>query len=279
MSLRSLRPPILLVLALVLAGANACGKRERVYPGVGVVEEVRPQERQLIISHDDIEGLMPAMTMNFDVADDDLLTRLEPGDRIRFELLFTGKAYVVRGAELLGTEEVEERARVDALARNLDPAPDFALVDQDGAARSLASLRGRTVLLDFIYTTCPGPCPILTSVDVAVQDRLADQADRVWFVSISLDPGTDTPAALRRYAEERGADTANWSFLTGGEREVADVIGRYGVASTRAEDGELDHMVVRFLIDGEGRIAGRYLGLRVDAETIAADMRRLATRG
>ena len=85
--------------------------------------------------------------------------------------------------------------------------------------------------------------------------------ERVRFVSISLDPEYDTPEVLTRYAQERGADLATWSFLTGPPAEVADVVKRFGVGTLRAADGSIDHVVATFLIDEQGRIAKRWLGL------------------
>jgi protein SCO1/2 len=84
---------------------------------------------------------------------------------------------------------------------------------------------------------------------------------RVRFVSISLDPERDTPAALRAYALARGADFAGWSFLTGEPSRVASVLESYGVGTLREPNGEIEHVVVSFLIDAHGRIAKRYFGL------------------
>ena len=67
--------------------------------------------------------------------------------------------------------------------------------------------------MDFIYTSCPGPCPIQSGVHVRVQRDLPAQLhDRVHFVSISIDPERDDPAALRAYAETHGADLTGWSL-------------------------------------------------------------------
>jgi protein SCO1/2 len=150
-------------------------------------------------------------------------------------------------------------------------------VDQEGRALSLADLRGRTLLVDFVYTECPGPCPILTSTHVTLQKALPPALrERVWFVSISLDPARDTPQALRRYAEARGADLSRWSFLTGDAEKLAEVVRAYGVGSLRRADGEIDHVVVTFLVDAEGRIAERYVGLEHEPEQILRDLERIA---
>jgi protein SCO1/2 len=264
--------------AAIAVALAACGPGERLYDVVGVVEELRPEDNQIIIAHEDIPGLMPAMTMNFDLEDPRVIDGLSEGDAIRFELVFTGRAYLIRSVEPLGEAETQQRKERGELSRPADPVPDFALVDHRGVDFSSQGARGRILLIDFIYTHCPGPCPILTGIDVEIQKLVEDLGERVLFCAISLDPERDTPEALTRYAEARGATASNWHFLTGPPADVADIVKRFGVSSQPAEDGELEHMVARFLVDPSGRIEERYLGLTHTAEAIAADIRRLAER-
>lgn len=253
--------------------ACSCGDAERTYDVRGVVESVRAEDRQLIISHEDVPGLMPAMTMNFDVADPSLLEGVSAGDAIRFELLFTGRAYVVRALERVGDGRVS--GAWPDLARAEDPVPNFSLANQRGEQIETAALRGKVVLIDFVYTHCPGPCPILTGVDVAARRQLEDIGDRIVFCSITLDPERDDSDALAGYAKARGAEFDNWHFLTGEADVVHALIRDFGVASSAADDGEIDHMVARFLVDSEGRIVKRYLGMTHTAEDIAGDIRRV----
>jgi protein SCO1/2 len=267
-------------LALLASSAAGCGRRHSVYEARGVVESVNREYGQVVIAHEDIPGLMPAMTMNFDVPDPALLATLEPGQAIDFEIEFTGRAYRVVAARPRGEGgrgHGPEGASVDDLVAERDPAPAFELVDQDGNPFALASLRGKAVLLDFVYTQCPGPCPILTGLHVDVQ-RALDPAlrARTHFVSISLDPVRDTPAALREYARKRGADTTDWTFVTGPPEEVARVIGAYGVGSARQPDGTIAHLVATFLIDGEGRVAQRLVGLEHEVDEVVRGLARIA---
>jgi protein SCO1/2 len=269
--------------ALVLLLALACGPE--LYDADGTVTEVRPDLRQVVIDHEDIPGLMPAMTMNFDVADPSLLEGLAAGDRIHFRIARDGESYRIVRAEKLGeagaagssgsagAAGASGSAGLSAVAGDAEPAPPFELTDQDGAPRSLASLRGKVVLLDFVYANCPGPCPILTGTHVRVQKLLPEAArEKVWLVSITLDPARDTPAALRTYGTARGADFSHWSFLTGPTATVEQVIASYGVGKLPGERGEIQHIVVTFLIDAEGRIAKRYFGLEHHADDLVKDV-------
>lgn len=278
----------LLLAACSLLLAPACERGPRLYDAEGTVTEVRADLRQLMIDHEDIPGLMPAMTMNFDVADPALLEGLAAGEHIHFKLAHDGDSYRIveisrRGvAGSAGVAGAAGRSGggLSAVAPEAEPAPPFELVDQDGAPRSLASLRGKVVLLDFIYTQCPGPCPILTGTHVRVQKVLPEAArERVWFVSVTLDPERDTPEALRSYAKARGAQLDNWSFLAGSKQEIEEVLARYGVGKMPGEGGEIQHVVVSFLIDAEGRIAKRYFGLEHHADDLARDVAALVEDG
>src|ERR1700751_968046 len=104
------------------------------------------------------------------------------------------------------------------------PAPEFALISQDGAPVSLADFRGKVVAITFIYTFCTDTCPVLTPMMSFVQDRLGpDFGTKIAFVSITVDPARDTPAVLHEYGRAFGADLRGWSFLTGDPDAIREV--------------------------------------------------------
>jgi len=262
------------VIAFVLlaSGLWACGEdlATQGHAAKGVVRDVLPAEGQVVIEHEEVPGLMPAMTMSFDVPDRALLATLAPGQTIDFRIEHTEKSYRVIAATVTG--EVGSAGAAGTftdLAEVRDPAPDFDLVDQGGGRLTLADLRGKLVVLDFVYTSCQGPCPLLTSAHVTLQRSLPPELRaRTRFVSISLDPVRDTPMTLRAYGLARGADLTGWSFLTGPADAVAAVVKAYGVGSVRRPDGQIDHLVATFLIDGEGQIAQRFIGLEHEPEEL-----------
>jgi protein SCO1/2 len=260
-----------------LALALACGGGDaELYAGHGIVRDVLSEDGQAVVEHEDIEGLMPAMTMNFDVPDPALLARLQRGQEIDFALRKQGRSYQIVGVAVVGGTVEAGPGSASRLARREDVAPDFSLVDHDGEPLELADLRGRVVLLDFIFTHCPGPCPILTGTHVSLQRKLpVDVRRRTHFVSISLDPERDTPEALRAYAEARGADLSSWSFLTGTPEQIDPVLAAYGVGKRLVEGEEIEHTLATFLIDPEGRIAKRYLGLSHEPEQLLADLAKV----
>ena len=156
------------------------------------------------------------------------------------------------------------------------PAPEFALISQDGAPVRLTDFRGKVVAVTFIYTGCPDICPLLTQKMVDVQDALgADFGAKIAFVSISLDPERDTPEVLKDYAQFWGANLAGWSFLTGSPEAVRDVTRRYGVFFAKKEDGSVDHTQLTSLIDADGQLRLQYLGARFDPEEFRQDLMSL----
>lgn len=244
----------------------------------GVVQAVDLELRQVVIDHEDIPGVMPAMSMSFD-ADSSLLDGLEPGQKIDFTLELGSESMRVVAARVVAEADPSCPAApgFDGAVAEGTAAPDFDLVDQDGRRVSLASLRGKVLLLDFVYTHCPGPCPILTTTHVSVQRALPPTlGEKVRFVSISLDPERDTPEAFRAYAKARGADLATWSFLGGAPDVVGDVIARYGVAPMPGKNGEIEHLVITYLIDAEGRVARRFAGLEHRADALVAAIAAVA---
>ena len=156
-------------------------------------------------------------------------------------------------------------------------APAFALISQDGLPVRLADLRGKVVAVNFIYTLCTAVCPVLTPMQVMVQDRLGKEFGRsVAFVSITLDPEHDTPELLRLYAQAYGADLGGWTFLTGSPEDIRDLAARYGIYSREDASGALDHSLLTSLIDRRGLLRVQYLGARFDPEEFRHDLLSLA---
>jgi protein SCO1/2/putative membrane protein len=137
-------------------------------------------------------------------------------------------------------------------------APAFQLTNQDAQPVTNEDLRGKTWVVDFIFTRCPGPCPIMTSKMVALSKALTSPDLR--FVSISVDPAFDTPAVLKQYAEARGATDPRFIFLTG-ERRVIYPLAERGfklVAQPAGARAPILHDERFLLVDGGGNVRGVY---------------------
>lgn len=101
--------------------------------------------------------------------------------------------------------------------------PQFELQNQFGERFTDADLRGRVVVVDFIFTSCPDVCPLLTQQLGALRKRMPVEAP-LSFVSFSVDPEHDTPERLRVFAQQHGVEVPNFWFLTGPIAEVKRVV-------------------------------------------------------
>jgi cytochrome oxidase Cu insertion factor (SCO1/SenC/PrrC family) len=151
--------------------------------------------------------------------------------------------------------------------------PEISLVDQHGTSVSLASLRGKPVLVDFIYTSCGSTCPRLTAKMAAIARKLGpDLGTKATIVSITLDPEHDSPAELAKYAQVQGADARGWLFLTGTPSKIDQVLALYNLRRERENDGSVTHSVTAFLLGPDGHQVRQYNSLDVSAQSVAADV-------
>src|SRR5436190_21873711 len=152
--------------------------------------------------------------------------------------------------------------------------PDFTLIDQTDQKITLADLKGKVWLADFIFTNCGGTCPLMTDKMRKLQDTLPPQ---IHMVSITVDPSRDTPKALAAYAAEHGATRDRWLFLTGDKEALYDLCMK-GFKLPLDESGgtaaePIAHSTRFVLVDKEGEIRGYYSG------TEEEDLKRLAADG
>ena len=107
--------------------------------------------------------------------------------------------------------------------------PDVTLTGTDGRPVSLRAVLGddRPVMLQFIFTTCPTICPLLTGIAARVREDLGKDRKKIRAVSITIDPENDTPAVLREYAANFDADP-DWLFLTGRLGDIVAVQKAFG---------------------------------------------------
>ena len=160
------------------------------------------------------------------------------------------------------------------------PAPPFSLIDQDGRPFSSDRLRGKPYVAAFIFTHCAGACPMMTQKMAKLQKAVPDA--NVQLLSFTVDPERDTPEVLRKYAENAGADSARWHFLTGTKEQVAAVAAGLKAALEKAQDGsdQFIHSDRFYLIDGDGQVRGTYRNSEPEAmEQLAKDAEKLAKGG
>ena len=134
----------------------------------------------------------------------------------------------------------------------LSQLPEWALVDSSGASFGSADLAGRVWIASFFLTRCAAGCPALTRALASLQQRYRDSGiEDVRLVSISVDPGFDTPERLADYAELHGIDPTSWKLLTGDEQRVRDLV-------QRGFHTPVEHSERLVLVDRAGAIRGSY---------------------
>jgi protein SCO1 len=154
------------------------------------------------------------------------------------------------------------------------------LVDQNGNTVDLASLKGKPLVVDFIYTSCPGPCLMETAKFANVALRLGkDLGSKVTLVSISVDPEHDGPKQLLDYSRQQGADEKGWYFLTGGPGDVDRALAGFKLSRQVEPDGSVGHLVDMMLIGPDGRLVREYNGEVVKAQDIVDDVKKTLNNG
>jgi protein SCO1/2 len=162
----------------------------------------------------------------------------------------------------------------------------YELVNQENGRTVFPDfIKGKFVVMNYIFTNCPDICPLSTNNMRLIQERLKrEKVGNVQFVSLSFDPLHDTPEELSKFAEVRGLDLKNWTFLTG-EKKITDaIISKAGVLavpgdSTIFRDGR---KIIYFihtdriqLIDPEGRIRKNYKGSAINVDEIVGDIKKI----
>ena len=263
---------------------------EEHYSLTGQIVRVEADRQVLVVRHDEIKGYMPAMTMEFLVSAGDAALA-KPGQKIRADMI-PSKTGDYRLEKIWPDERSSDAQTVAAGALQLrqdthtrgknayrevgETVPDFTLYDQSGRVVQSARFRGKQIMLNFIFSRCPVAtmCPASTAKMMTVQ-KLAREAgvSNLELISITLDPGYDTPGVLKEYASLRGIDTTNFSFLTGPETSIKDLLTQFGVIAQFQGD-ILQHTLTTLLIDADGRITHRADGSQWQPQDFVGRMKR-----
>ena len=228
----------------------------------------------ITLDHDAVPGFMDAMTMPYKLKDSAVATELHPGDHITATIL------VHKDADGFSNPQLDQivitaQARPDykPTVRYHTPAPgdlvpDFALLNQSNRTIHLDQFRGKLLLTTFVYTRCTlaDYCPRMSRNFATIDQQLAKDPKlyaRTHLLSISFDPGYDTPQVLRSYG---GAYTgrftaetfAHWDFAAPPAAELPQVAQWFGVGITPGDSGSLYHSLSTALIGKDGRILAWY---------------------
>jgi protein SCO1/2 len=181
---------------------------------------------------------------------------------------------IVTLAILIWLRQLEVNALRQRTVSSYGSVPEFTLINQDGKNFGSVDLRGKIWIADFVYSTCPGPCPMISSRMSELQKPL-EKTD-VHLVSFSVDPAKDTPEVLRGYAEKLHAEPGRWDFLTGPQSEIYNLSRDGFKLAVGEEKGVPIHSTRMILVDRRGAIRGYYDAVEPDAVTkLVADTTHL----
>jgi protein SCO1/2 len=133
--------------------------------------------------------------------------------------------------------------------------PPFSLTERSGRPFGSIDLQNKVWIADFIFTTCPGPCPRM-SAQMAILQRALEGKEEVRLVSITVDPQTDTPEVLTKYADHYQAKNGYWYFLTG-DMATIHRLARDGFMVGGVEDVMM-HSTRFILMDRRAQVRGYY---------------------
>jgi protein SCO1 len=150
-----------------------------------------------------------------------------------------------------------------------------ALTDQEGRRVKLSDFAGKTLVLNFLFASCPSVCPRETRALSEVQRSLPPGLEpRVRFVSVTVDPDNDTPETLKKFATDHFADLRSWSFVRASGSETSALLREMGALAGNppAQAAPAGHTTSVYLFDGSGRLKQRYAGSPLDVARLAREI-------
>jgi protein SCO1/2 len=282
---RFLKLSCLLCIFVAISLFAACRRsgNERRYDLKGKVLAVEPEKHLVTVSHEDIKGYMPAMTMPFTVRSDSDLQIIAPDDEITATLVIDGKHSWLE--DLIITRQSANPAAMPGvvIAKAGDEVPNFTLRNQDNREIHLKDYRGKTLLLTFIYTRCPVPeyCTLMSD-NFAQIDRTLGQDlpvyEKTHLLSISIDPAYDTPKVLRSYGaahtERYEKETfAHWEFAGGTTDQVKEVAQFFGLTYFPEKD-QIIHALRTAIIGPDGKVVKVYNGNDWKPDEVVEELRK-----
>jgi len=239
----------------------------------GVVKEVKQNDHQLVIAHDDIPNFMEAMTMPFNVKDAAILTNVAIGEKVTFQLHLTKTESWIDHIEPLDVSQSvlnslpalpktafhpEVKTNSASASHSKNPLRNYKFTNELGQPVSLSDFRGQAIALTFFFTRCPIPefCPRLSRNFQEVQRRLRtmENAPTKWhLLSVPFDPARDTPDVLKAYGASYRYDPDHWSFLTGPEDKIAE-LARSCDVKFDPDNGLFNHNFRTLIIDASNHL-------------------------
>jgi protein SCO1/2 len=251
----------------------------------GVVQAIQPDRRAATIKHEKIPGYMAAMTMDLSVKNTNEFNGISVGDEITFSLVVTDDDDWIEKIQRTGKtvtvtpppvwRVVESELKVGEVL------PDYEFTTEAGQPVRFSDFHGRAVAFTFFFTSCPLPeyCPRMNKNFAEARKILtADtNAPANWeLLSISFDPGFDTPEILTGYGKfYRGESADRWLFAVASTNTLAGLAPKVDLNFWR-ENGSISHNLRTVVLDGTRKIAHQFDGNDWTAQQLADAIRAAA---
>jgi protein SCO1/2 len=277
---------LLLVLMICLCIVASCRRdrsNEKRYDLKGKVVAVEKDKYLVTISHEDIKGFMPAMTMPFTVPSEADLEILAPDDEVTATLVIDGSHSWLEQLIIVKQSAIPSTMPSVVQAKEGDEVPNYTLRNQDNREIHIQNYRGKALLLTFIYTRCPIPdyCTLMSN-NFAQVDRALGQEPELYekthLLSISIDPDYDTPQVLRSYGSAhtqryQNETFAHWEFASGKNDETKKMAEFFGLRYYPQND-EIIHGLRTVIVNPEGKIAKIYTDNKWTPEDVVTELRK-----
>lgn len=270
------------------ANAQPASTNVQTYSVKGVVKELKPDGRTVVIKHEEITNYMAAMTMPFEVKDPKELAGLQPGDEVTFRMLVTDTDGWIDQIKRMGAtnaipasgHQSVRRVRILDPLKIGDPIPDYPFTNELNQPIHLGQFKGQALALTFIFTRCPFPnfCPRMSGNFAEVYQKLTGTpgGQTNWhLLSLSFDPEFDTPAVLKNYARRYKYDSNHWNFATGAWIEIDAITEQFGLEFSRSQTGiGWDHKLRTVVIDAAGKVQKVYTGNEWKVDDLVEEMNK-----
>ena len=274
---------VLLMMCVCFSGACRRSGNEKRFDFKGKVVAVEPEKHSVTVSHEDVKGYMPAMTMPFTVRNESDLQILAPDDEITATLVVDGSHTWLEGLIISRQSANTSAMPAVTMAKEGDEVPNFTLRNQDNREIHIQNYRGRTLLLTFIYTRCPVPdyCTLMSNNFAQIDRALSGDAGlyaKTHLLSVSIDPSYDTPQVLRSYGaahtERYQNETfAHWEFAGGTTEQVKKIAEYFGLTYYPEKD-QIIHALRTVIINPTGKVAKIYDDNKWKPEEIVEEMQK-----
>lgn len=282
-AITSLRSIIFIFLALALLSActSKPASTAKRYALTGKIASIDKNTQSMVVDGAEIKGFMEAMTMPYMVKNARELEGLGAGDSVTADVVMQGSDYWLENIKVTQKAGAPPPSKTEFhMPSPGEEVPNFKLVNQSSRHISLAQYRGKILILTFIYTRCPFPdfCPRVTGQFAELNRQLAADPKlyaKTHLLSISFDPGNDTPKVLTDYGHQWAGKDAkvfeHWEFAVAAAADVPKMAKFFGLTVIPEKDNIITHSLSTAVIGPDGKIFRWYHGSDWQASDLLKD--------